>query len=39
MPDLTPDPVFEVMATDFMNMAQHLGTVGKAMRREANPQA
>ncbi len=26
-PDLTPDPAFEVVATDFMDLAQQLGTV------------
>jgi 2-haloacid dehalogenase len=26
MPDLTPDPAFEVVATDFMDLAQQLGT-------------
>ncbi len=24
--DLTPDPAFEVVATDFMDLAQQLGT-------------
>jgi 2-haloacid dehalogenase len=24
--DLTPDPTFEVVATDFMDLAQQLGT-------------
>jgi len=27
-PDLTPDPTFEVVATDFMDLAQQLGTLG-----------
>ena len=27
MPDLTPDPAFEVVATNFMDLAQQLGTV------------
>lgn len=26
VPDLTPDPAFQVMATDFMDLAQQLGT-------------
>jgi 2-haloacid dehalogenase len=28
-PDLTPDPKFEVVATDFMGLAQQLGTLGR----------
>jgi len=26
LPDLTPDPTFEIIATDFMDLAQQLGT-------------
>ena len=29
-PDLTPDPAFEVLATDFMDLAQQLGTLDTA---------
>jgi hypothetical protein len=38
MLDLTLDSAFEVMATDFMDLAQ-LGTVCKAISREANSKA
>jgi 2-haloacid dehalogenase len=29
VPDLTPDPAFEVVASDFLNLAQQLGTLKK----------
>ena len=38
MLDLTLDSAFEVMVTDFMDLAQ-LGTVCKAISREANSKA
>ena len=33
LPDLTPDPAFEVLATDFMDLAQQLGALDGAGRR------